>query len=114
MAFNIQTTPQTILNSSSTGPGSWYRVHPSIRNITFQTLQTGSSVGVTVASTSYIEVSNDGTNALATKAATIAFNGGSPQSDGFSLDAHYEYVRANINSISTGGIQVIAAPKAPL
>ncbi len=112
MANNIYSPgPQTILNSSSTGSGSWYRLHPSVRNVTFQALQPGSSVGVTVGSTIYVEVSNDGVNALATKAGTIAFNGASPQSDGFTMDAHFEYVRATINSVTTtsSAISVIAS-----
>lgn len=110
MANNIYTAgPVTILNSSSTGPGSWYRLHPSVRNLTVQALQTGSSVGVTVGSTIYVEGSNDGVNAIATKLATIVFNGASPQSDGFSLDAHWEYIRLNTNSVTTGSIQGIVS-----
>lgn len=110
MANNIYSPgPQTIFSSSSTGAGSWYRLHPAVRNVTFQCLQAGSSVGVTVGSTVYIEVSNDGVNALATKPATIAFNGASPQSDGFTMDAHYEYVRANLNSLTTGLVSIIAS-----
>lgn len=102
MANNIYSPgPQTILNSSSTGSGSWYRLHPNVRNVTFQALLPGSSVGVTVGSTIFIEGSNDGVNAIASKLGTIAFNGGSPQSDGFTIDAHWEYVRATINSITT-------------
>lgn len=111
MANNIYTAGvQSMLNSSSTGPGSWYRVHPQVRNITFQATITGSSVGVTVSSTIYVEGSNDGSNAVGTKLATIALSGGSPQSDGFTLDAHWEYVRFNTNSISTGSIAGIASP----
>lgn len=110
MANNIYSPgPQTILTSSSTGSGSWYRLHPQVRNVTFQCLQAGSSVGVTVGSTTFIEVSNDGINALVTKPGTIAFNGASPQSDGFTLDAHYEYVRATLNSLTTGTVSVIAS-----
>lgn len=114
MANNIYSPgPQTLLNSSSTGPGSWFRLHPSVRNVTFQATLTGSSVGVTVGTTLYVEASNDGVNALATKLATIAFNGASPQSDGFTLDAHYEYVRFNTNSITTGSIVGVASGHFP-
>lgn len=110
MANNLYSPgPQTIFSSSSTGAGNWYRLHPQVRNVTFQCLQVGSSVGVTVGSTVYIEVSNDGVNALATKPITVAFNGASPQSDGATLDAHYEYVRANLNSSTTGTVSVIAS-----
>ena len=119
MANVIQSAgPNSILSSSSTGAGSWFRVHPDIRNITFQVSHTGSSVGTSVASTVYIQVSNDGVNPLNTKAATVVMGGAgldtSPAVDGFSLDAHYEYVRAYTNSLSTGSISVIASPKAPL
>lgn len=110
MANNIYSPgPQTIFNSSSLGAGAWYRLHPQVRNVTFQALQVGSSVGVVVGSTIYIEVSNDGVNALATKPITVAFNGASPQSDGATLDAHYEYVRANLNAATTGLVSVIAS-----
>ena len=110
MANNIYSPgPQTIFNSSSTGAGAWYHVHPTVRNITFQALQIGSSVGVVVGSTTWIEVSNDGINPIATKMSTFAFNAASPQSDGVSLDAHYEYVRANLNSLTTGVVSVIAS-----
>lgn len=110
MANNIYSPgPQTILNSSSSGPGAWYRLHPNIRNVTIQALQQGSSVGVTVGSTIYVEGSNDGINPIATKLGTIAFNGASPQSDGFTLDAHWEYIRFNTNSLTTGTIQGIVS-----
>ena len=110
MANNIYSPgPQTIFSSSALGAGSWYRLHPQVRNVTFQALHTGSSVGVTVGSTIYIEVSNDGVNALATKPITVAFNAASPQSDGATMDAHYEYVRANLNSATTGLVSVIAS-----
>lgn len=110
MANNIYSPgPQTIFSSSSTGAGSWYRLHPQVRNVTFHALQVGSSVGVVVGSTIWVEVSNDGINPLATKPGTVAFNGASPQSDGFTMDAHYEYVRANLNASTTGLVSVIAS-----
>jgi hypothetical protein len=108
MSFNIQAGgPQTILNSSSTGAGNWYRVHPQIRNITFQAVATGASA--TIGSTVLVQGSNDGINAVASTLATIALNSTSTvASDGFVLDAHWEYVRAQINSLTTGSLQVIA------
>lgn len=113
MAYLQAAGPNTILSSSSTGPGPWVRVHPSVRNVTFQATHTGSSVGTSVASTSFVEVSNDGVNPLNTKAATIVMGTApldvSPAVDGFSIDAHYEWVRGNINSISTGTIAIIAS-----
>lgn len=102
MANNIYSPGTvTILTSTSTGSGSWYRLHPNVRNVTFQGLANGSSVGVTAASAINIEASNDGTNALATKLGTITLNGAAPYSDGFTVDAHWEYVRATITAITT-------------
>lgn len=112
MAYIQCAGQNTVLASSSTGPGSWIPIHPNIRNMTFQVTHTGSSVGTSVASTSFVEFSNDGVNALATKAATIVMGASpldvSPASDGFAVDAHYNFVRGNINSISTGSISIIA------
>lgn len=117
MAFTINSAgPVTILNSSSTGPGEWYRVHPKLGTLTFQVTHTGSSVGATVQSTTFIQVSNDGVNPLLTTAGTsasalgtVTHNGGSPQSDGFAINANWAWVRANLNSLSTGRIAVSVA-----
>src|SRR3954466_12797361 len=112
MAFNLNTTPLDLLGtagSSSTGPGQWYRVHPDRRNLTFQIIHTGTSVGATVQSTTFIQVSNDGVTPLETTGGSsvdalgvVALNGGSPQSAGFGIAANWEYIRANINALSTG------------
>lgn len=91
---------QSILTSSSSGAGDWYRVNPKLGKLTFQVTHTGTSVGATVGSTTVIEVSNDGVNAVGTVAGTVAFSGDSPQSNGFALDAHWEYVRAKIQSVA--------------
>lgn len=91
---------QSILTSSSTATGDWYRVNPKLGKLTFQVVHTGTSVGATVGSTVVIEVSNDGVNALGTEAGTVALSGDSPKSDGFALDAHWEYVRAKIQSVA--------------
>lgn len=119
MAYNINTTPVTILESTSTGPGEWYRVHPNRGKLTFQIIQTGTSVGATVASTVLVQASNDGVNPLLTTAgstvdalATVVLNGGSPQSAGFAIDAAWEWVRINVNSLSTGTIKAIVGSQA--
>lgn len=91
---------QSILTSSSTATGDWYRVTPKLGKLTFQATHTGTSVGATVGSTTVIEVSNDGVNALDTVAGTISLSGDSPKSDGFTIDGHWEYVRAKINSVA--------------
>lgn len=114
MAFTITSPgPTTIFSSSATGAGSWYRIHPRLGKLTFQVAHTGSSVGATVQSTTYIQVSNDGVNPLQTTAGTsvdalgtIVHNGGSPQVAGFAMDAAWQYVRANLNALSTGSITV--------
>ena len=118
----IQTPgPTTILNitSTTTGPGSWYRVNnQKLSDLTFQVLHAGTSAGVTVSSTINIEGSNDGSNAIATVLAAIAINGTTPQSEGATMKSTmagaWEYIRANVNrassstSVSTGyNIQVI-------
>lgn len=90
---------QVILASSSTGAGSWYRRHPKMAKLTFQVVHVGTSAGATVGSTVVIEASNDGVNALATVLGTVALAGDTPQSDGFAIDAPWEYYRAKINSI---------------
>lgn len=108
--------PTTILNTTSTGPGNWYRVLPRYGKLTIQVIHTGTSLGTTVQSTTYIQASNDGVNPLQTTAgtsvdalATLVNNGGSPQSNGFTLDAAWSYIRANLNSISTGTVQVLVS-----
>lgn len=116
---------QAILQSSSTGAGDWYRVHHKISKLTFQVTHNPTSVGATgttVSSTTVIEASNDGINALGTVLGTVALAGDNVQSDGFAIDAHWEYVRAKINSVgaasagSTGagfGIEVFVSPHIP-
>lgn len=107
--------PTTILNSTAVGPGSWFRVHPKARKITIQFIHTGTTVGVAVASTSFIQASNDGVNPLLTTAGSSVdalgvsvLSGGSPQSNGFTFDAAWGWIRGNIGSLSTGNIQIIA------
>lgn len=95
--------PNLILTSSSSGAGNWHRVHPKLGKLTFQVVHTGTSVGATgttVGSTTVIEASNDGVNPLATVLGTVAFSGDSPQSDGFTIDANWSYIRAKINSVA--------------
>ena len=90
---------QTILNSSSTGPGDWYRIHPKLGKLFVSVTHQATSVGASLSSTVNIEASNDGVNALATKLGTIVFAGDTIQTDGFAIDSHPEYIRANYNSI---------------
>jgi hypothetical protein len=101
------------------GAGSWVPVHPKIRGITFQAILTGSSVGAPVSGTFGIQASNDGVNVISSTLGTIAFSSASghvsPVSDGFAIDAHYNFVRAYLStvagSMSTGSTgQVVASP----
>ncbi|CAB4223259.1 hypothetical protein UFOVP1670_9 [uncultured Caudovirales phage] len=96
---------QVILTSSSSGAGSWFRVHPKLGNLSFQWTHTATSVGASLSSTGVVEASNDGVNALATVLGTVVFAGATVQSDGFTTNQHFEYVRAKINSVgaSTAG-----------
>ena len=59
-----------------------------------------------VATTVVIEVSNDGVNAVATPAGTIALSGTTSASDGFVMDAAWKFVRARISAISGTGATV--------
>lgn len=115
MSTYIQSGGQTsIYSSSGTGAGTWIPVHPRIRNITLQATQLGSSVGSTVSSVINIEASNDGVNALQTKLGTITMSSlGSPAVDGFAIDAHWNFIRVNVSSISTGSIAVVASAQVP-
>lgn len=118
MGFVLNTAgPTTIFNSSSPGAGNWYRVHPRLRSFAVQIIHTASGVaGTTVGSTTLIQGSNDGVNPLLTTGGSsvdaLAFgviSGGSPQSNGFTFTANWSYIRANLQSISTGIVQVLVS-----
>lgn len=115
MSFLINSPgPTTILSSTASGAGQWHRVHPKMRTLTFQVTHTGSSLGATVQSTCIIQASNDGVNPLQTTGGstvdalgTVVLNGGSPQAAGFTINAGWPYVRANLLSApSTGTVAV--------
>ena len=106
----LQTGGPTVIFTSTAGTtssaGSWYQVHPSINRLAFHVKQTTSSVGATAGSTTYIEVSNDGVTALATKGLTIGITATTDTvSDGgtfaSSMQAQWAYIRANLNSLTT-------------
>jgi hypothetical protein len=102
-----------LLTSTSTGIGAWQRIDRTLRNMEFQATMQGSSIGALVSGTVSIEVSEDGVNPIATKAGTIAFSSvATPAVDGFVIDTHHEYVRANLSSYSTANssVGVIATP----
>ena len=51
---------QSILTSSSSGAGDWYRVNPKLGKLTFQVTHTGTSVGATVGSTTVMAMVSPG------------------------------------------------------
>lgn len=94
--------PVTIFSAEAAATGNWYRVHPKLSNLTFQATQTGASVGTTMSSSLVIQASDDGVNALDTALGTITWSSqATPNSDGFTINAAWNYVRAKLNSIST-------------
>lgn len=107
MANNIQGGTQLILNSSSTGPGNWYRIHPKAASVTVEAL--GTAAGSTISYVVNIEGSNNGVTPAATALGTITLSSAaSPANDGFTTAEGWAYMRANIQSISTGAVQVTA------
>ena len=108
MAFNIQDPGiNQIFNSSSTGPGNWYKINPAIDHLGIQAVATGSSVGSTISAVVNIEASVDGVNPNATVAGTITLSSaGSPGVDGFDYISGFQFIRANLQSITTGKVLV--------
>lgn len=100
--------PTAIFASSTPSTGAFIRVHPGIRNMTVQAVLTGSSVGSTESGVVKIAASNDGVTPLATLLGTITLSSlGSPACDGFAIDAHWEWIRAEVTSISTSTTSAI-------
>lgn len=103
----------TSLGTSALGPGPWVPIHSKIRNVTFQGEAIGSSIGTSISGVVRIELSNDGINPINTPAGTITFGTTpldvSPASDGFAIDAAWNYCRGNVTALSTGKITVLAS-----
>lgn len=101
MAYTLNSPgPINILSTTAQSTGSWYRVHPKASALTFQVVHTGTSVGATVGSTTIIEASNDGVNALATPLGTVALSSNSGTNDGFTINAGWAFVRARVGSLA--------------
>ena len=109
MANTLEPGPNTIYTTtvgSTAGTGSWYRVPPWLTRLSVQFILNTSSAGATAGTTTHLEVSNDGVNALLTKGRTfdtqgttdLIVNGGSLQS---SMDAAWGWVRAKVASLTT-------------
>lgn len=118
----IQSGGQSLIfAATSTGPGNFVPIHPNIRNMTVQATMTGSSVAAPVAGSVSIQASNDGVNPIASTLGVINFNqAASPANDGFSIDTHYNYIRAVLAGNTTGStlssgssMQVTVSPLAP-
>lgn len=105
MANNIQDGGVTTILSTlttSTGSGSWYRVHPKIGVLSFQAILTGSSEGYLGTASVKIEGSNDGSNANVTALGTISFTTvATPVADGFTSTDRFEYVRGTITALTS-------------
>ena len=112
----VATGQTLVLSSSSTGAGAWIPVRPNIRNISYQATIVGSSVGAAVSGVVNLEVSNDGINAIQTILGAITLSSGStifpavsPAADGFTMDTHWSWVRANVQSLTGSSMQVVAS-----
>lgn len=91
-----------IFQSTAQGAGSWYQVHESLRNLTFQATITGSSATAPVTGVINIQGSNDGVNPLASNLGVITLSSAaSPACDGVAIDAHWNFVRAYLSTGTT-------------
>jgi hypothetical protein len=117
----IQTQgPTTILtasqksssNAATTGStqyaGDWYQIHPKMGRLAFQVIQTSASLGCSMSSTVFIQVSNDGVNPNNTVPLTIAqvsTAGLAVVADGSAFASSHAgqwgYIRAYLNGAST-------------
>lgn len=113
----LASTVATSSNGSTNALGNWVPVHPHIRGMTVQAVLQGSSVGAAVYGSVSVQGSNDGVNPIGSTLGAIMFQGGaSPQSDGFAIDAHYNFIRAILGgttgtTMSSGStMSVIVSP----
>ena len=86
---------------TTTGAGDWK--YKDIPYSAFQATVTGTGA---VTATVEIEVSNDGVNVVDTVMGTITLSGTTSHSDGFTSEAPWKYVRANVTAISGTGASV--------
>ena len=93
----------TLLNAvTSLGPGA--AVEGSGKR-TFQAVL-DANAGVTMSATVDVEVSNDGMNFVTLGTITLSGTGGTAETDGFTSDAPWAYVRGNVTAISGTGANV--------
>ena len=91
--------PSAGVTTTITGDGR-YKDSPYT---TFQATVVGTGA---VTATVVIDVSNDGTNWVATPMGTITLSGTTSSSDGFTSSAPWKYVRARVTAISGTGATV--------
>lgn len=91
-----------IENASAPGQGLKY---PMSRKASFQAVLDANN-GVLMNATVDIEVSNDGTNFVTLGTIKLSGTGGTPETDGFTSDAPWAYVRGNVTAISGTGANV--------
>lgn len=89
-----------LLGTGVTSTGAGVSVYKDSPYSSFQATVTGTG---TVTATIAIEVSNDGTNWCATPMGTITLSGTTSSTDGFTTQAPWKYVRANVTAISGTG-----------
>lgn len=93
--------PSNGVTSNTTG-NAYYKDAPKAA-IQCSVIGTGAVTG-----TFTIQVSNDGTNWCATPAGTITLSGTSPQSDGFTTDAPWKYLRVVVSNLTGTGATAFA------
>lgn len=100
MSGNVWVKSGTVRNMLGTGvstTGAGNLLYKDSPMTTFQAVVTGTGA---VTATVTIEYSNDGTNVCSTVGGTISLSGTTTAADGFTSDAPWKYVRANVTAIS--------------
>jgi hypothetical protein len=87
--------------ATSTITGTWK--YKDAAEASYQATVTGTG---SISATVIIDVSNDGINAINTPLGTIVLSGTTTDSDGFTSNAPWKFVRARISAISGTGATV--------
>jgi hypothetical protein len=88
-----------LVGATTVAPGSWH--YKDAPQAAFQATVTGTGA---VSATVTIEYSNDGINALTSVGGTITLSGTTVNSDGFTSNTPWKFVRANVTAITAGNI----------
>ena len=103
MSGNVWLKSGKIYNMLGTGvttTGAGTQIYKDSPYSTFHAVVAGTG---TVYATISIEVSNDGTTWCSTPMGTITLSGTTSSADGFTSEAPWKYVRANVTAISGTG-----------